>query len=136
MLNIDAKEFIPTKYNNTYINDFNNINNFNNFKIIDKDWDNNEKILFNKFKINEEFILEDNEWINIECEIHLINLDQNYENLIDNINKYFKNLIEYDTNTYNGVNTQKIIHSYFLKIKEEYNFHILNKLNIIKKYNF
>jgi hypothetical protein len=64
MLNIEAKEFIPK---NEYI----------------KNWENNEKIILKEFGIEDEDI----DWKNIECDIHLMNLDQNYENFMLKINE-------------------------------------------------
>ena len=111
MLNIEAKEFIPK---NEYMTN----------------WDNNEKNLLKEFNINNEDI----DWKNIECDIHLMNLDQNYENFMENINNYLEYLIDYDKKVYGGVNITKIKYDYMLKINEASGYHNLYKINIMKKY--
>lgn len=115
MLNIGAKEFKPKK------------------EYITK-WDNNERKLLKEFDIKDDKIIEDSDWKNIECDIHLMNLDQNFENFIENINKHLEYLIDYDNKVYNGMNIDKIKYNYMLKINEVSVYHNLYKMDIIKKY--
>lgn len=117
MLNIGAKEFKPKK------------------EYITK-WDNNERKLLKEFDIKDDKIIEDSDWKNIECDIHLMNLDQNYEIFVENLNSYLEYLIDYDIKVYDGMNINKIKYDYMLKINEISDYHNINKLNIMKKYMY
>lgn len=111
MLNIRAKEFIPkSEY------------------ILNSDIDENN--LLKDIEINDEDI----DWKKIECDIHIMNLEQNFENYIEKLNKYLEYLMDNDNKLYNGININKIKYDYMLKINEVSRYHNLNKLNIMKKY--